>query len=593
MLQEFSFTVTFSDGGTYLYRIDGGEPQHLTSGGTLTLLHGQTALFAALPVGVIYNITEQSAPGYATSGTGHRGTITEVGCEAVFTNTSMPQQIETGRLSISKEVTDLSGGQSDALEKAFSFTIFFSDGGAYWYTIDGGEPQLLASGSALSLQHGQTAMFENLPVGVQYTVTEADYTADGYTALVRDYAGQITGSDSLSLPFVNVYEPAAESGTLSVVKDVTGEMADPDKVFAFEVTFTGAGAPASPQRFTLKAGEQKVFDNIPHGVTYTVRETDSDGALPGVEVVSGFIAGGHNASVRFQNQAPDEPEPPASIRVTKRLAGEYPEADKDKAFCLTLLVDGKETPFTLKPGETMEFEVPAGACYEVREDDSEGYSQSIADGTGTALSGQTVNVAVTNTFENDRVLAEIEGEKTWDLGGYGETVLPPSITVRLVGNDRLVEERLVTPDSNGQWHYRFTAPKYDADGAEIVYTLEEAPLDTFIPAYHGYNIKNTYRPPLSLDPPLIQKVVMGENPPETQFSFLLKGEDGAPMPEGSDGSVKIVTLKGEGNAELGRFTYEKAGVYTYTISELDGGEEGWIYDASLYTLTVTVTEQDG
>ena len=35
--QEFVFTVTFSDGGAYEYTVDGGEPQEIASGGTLTL----------------------------------------------------------------------------------------------------------------------------------------------------------------------------------------------------------------------------------------------------------------------------------------------------------------------------------------------------------------------------------------------------------------------------------------------------------------------------------------------------------------------------------------------------------------------------
>ncbi|MFQ9802192.1 MAG: Spy0128 family protein [Clostridia bacterium] len=44
---------------------------------------------------------------------------------------------------------------------------------------------------------------------------------------------------------------------------------------------------------------------------------------------------------------------------------------------------------------------------------------------------------------------------------------------------------------------------------------------------------------------------------------------------------------------MGRFIFEKAGVYIYTISELNGGEEEWRYDNALYTLTITVTQQEG
>lgn len=40
---QFTFTVSFSDGGTYPYAIDGGEKTDFTSGGTIRLTHGQSA----------------------------------------------------------------------------------------------------------------------------------------------------------------------------------------------------------------------------------------------------------------------------------------------------------------------------------------------------------------------------------------------------------------------------------------------------------------------------------------------------------------------------------------------------------------------
>ncbi len=114
--QEFVFTVTFSDGGAYEYTVDGGEPQEIASGGTLTLKHGQSAVFEQIPVGVLYTVTEQPVPGYTVAGTGHTGTITEEGCTALFTNTYAPSQ--TGSLTVSKEVR----GDGADLQKEFTFT---------------------------------------------------------------------------------------------------------------------------------------------------------------------------------------------------------------------------------------------------------------------------------------------------------------------------------------------------------------------------------------------------------------------------------------------------------------------------------------
>ena len=490
MQQEFTFVVTFSDGGTYSYRIDGGEPQQLPSGGTLVLKHGQKAVFEGLPMGVTYRVTEQPVPGYTVSASGHTGTITEAGSTARFVNTYAPEI--PGSLEISKELKNADGTEltEEQKQKEFAFVVTFSDGGTYEYTIDGGEPQQLQSGGTLVLKAGQTAVFENLP----------------------------------------------------------------------------------------------------NGITYAVREIDAAGYLPAVEEVSGTIVGGEHALAIFQNRVPEEP---GKLIVTKQLAGEYPEADKDKEFHFTLIVDGVEQEFVLKPGESMEFELPPGAHYEVREDDyfPDGYVFTIENGYGTIVAGQTVTAVATNTFAGE-VQTDVEGEKTWVLNGH-EADLPEAITVRLKNGDRIVEEITVIPDENGEWHYTFHAPKYDADGNEIHYTIEEIPVTGFLPSYDGFDIVNTYIPPVKIDPPIIEKVVEGENAPETQFSFLLRGENGAPMPEGSNGNTKIITLNGNGEAEIGTFTFAAPGVYIYTISELNTGGDGWEYDDTVYTLTFTVTMENG
>ncbi|MFQ9798465.1 MAG: DUF5979 domain-containing protein [Clostridia bacterium] len=165
---------------------------------------------------------------------------------------------------------------------------------------------------------------------------------------------------------------------------------------------------------------------------------------------AGTIASGEAAVVKFQNRVPDEAEQPATLRVTKKLEGEYPEAEENKEFHFTLTVDGIAQEFTLKPGESKEFEIAAGAQYELHEDDSftDGYALMLENGIGTALSGQTITVTATNTYIGE-VQAEIKGEKTWELGGH-DVALPESVTVQLKNGDLLVEEATVIPDGNGR-----------------------------------------------------------------------------------------------------------------------------------------------
>lgn len=590
---EFTFTVTFSDNGTYAYRIDGGKVQELESGGLLTLKHGETAVFENIPTGVIYNITEAPVADYVISSIGHQGSITEEGCHAIFTNTYHPESTPTGDLIVTKEVI----GEDADLNKKFAFIAI----------IDGKEHEF-------TLSSGERKEFKDLPAGTAYQVVEKidSETEKNYTATVQQYQGQMIGDETITLPFVNVYETVpGEPGSLEVTKKVVGENGDNEKDFTFSVVFSdGNQYPyyikngnqegsegiqmllTEEGYFFLKAGQTAVFKNLPEGVTYTIKEIDDGGYIPDVTEVSGAIVGGEPSQVTFHNYVLDEPENHGKLQVTKVLEGEYPETDKDRIFKFILIVNGEEKPFTLTPGEMKEFELPQGAIYEVKEKDysKKGYSQSIVNGFGS-IWGELFKVTATNTYVNPPKI-EIAGTKIWNLNGYTEIALPKSITVQLKSQGLLVEEQIVTPDENGEWHYSFTAPKYDAEGKEIVYTIAEVPVDGYKTSYEGNDIVNTYIPPAIVAIPVAKKIVKGNNAPKEHFDFMIKSENDAPMPEDSVENTKVLSVVGSGKVNFGDITFTKEGTYIYTVTELNGGKEGWKYDSSVYTVTATVTEKN-
>jgi len=168
----FEFTVTFSDSEAYEYSIDGDRPETLTSGETLRLKHGQTAVFPKLPVGVLYAVTESPVGGFNISGHGHQGNIVAEGNVAKFINTFIP--IEPGNTEI--QITKVVDGNPPAgdANKEFSFTL----------TIDG----ILQD---FTLKAGETKTFP-LPVGAVYEVTEADYLVDGYSQAITNGFGTAT-----------------------------------------------------------------------------------------------------------------------------------------------------------------------------------------------------------------------------------------------------------------------------------------------------------------------------------------------------------------------------------------------------------------
>ena len=76
---------------------------------------------------------------------------------------------------------------------------------------------------------------------------------------------------------------------------------------------------------------------------------------------------------------------------------------------------------------------------------------------------------------------------------------------------------------------------------------------------------NVYKPAKTeIELPMVNKTVEGNtngNEDKT-FTFTIKGEDGAPLPEKTQ-----VSVTGSGTASTGKTVFDKAGTYKYTITE--------------------------
>ncbi len=201
--QEFTFKVTFSDGGTYTYRIDEGEEQSLESGGTVTLRHGQELVFTAIPSGIGYTVEEMDDENdeYYPLTDEIRGNILEAGSRTDFVNVYMSEQEEPGSLFITKEIVNPDGSEvtEEQKQKNFIFRVTFSEDGEYTYRIDEGEEQSLESDDTIALKHGQKVVFEELPEGVTYRVQEVD--TGGYISEMDSAQGVITAGEETQLDF--------------------------------------------------------------------------------------------------------------------------------------------------------------------------------------------------------------------------------------------------------------------------------------------------------------------------------------------------------------------------------------------------------
>ena len=562
----FEFTITFSDDGSYVYTIDGGAEQTVASGGKIYLKSGQTAQFDAIPTGVHYQIIEKAVTGYSTSSENNAGHIPESGITASFTNLySVPGH---GTLTIEKTIT---GANAD-LTKKFTFTAVIGD-----------------TTETFTLGHNETKIFNNIPYGTDYKITEDDYSDEHYIPENREYIGTITDINrNISLPFVNHYDdnPEPEPGNLTIRKAVQGANADLTKEFTFNIVFEGEGAPDSPQTFTLKHGEDKTFPDIPQGVVYTVTETGNEGYSPDFETTSGVIAGDQTITVHFINRISDIER--FKLTVIKRVVGNPPESDQEKRFNFTLDINGEKHEFSLKAGEiSQEFIVYTGDVYVLTEDDyaMDGYVQSgVINGFGVVGSNDIVVTQFNSYPTPERI--DINGKKTWNTAGMNtEADLPDSITIYLKNGDVIVAT--TTTDQNKNWEYEFKdIPKTNALGVLIHYTVEEVRIPGWYSVITGYDIENFYQPPVTVDEIKVEKSIVGAAAPAGEvFTFVLTAVNDAPMPDKSE-----IQITGAGIASFGPIDYTVPGTYIYTITEVDGGARRWIYDESVYTLTVLVTE---
>ena len=71
-------------------------------------------------------------------------------------------------------------------------------------------------------------------------------------------------------------------------------------------------------------------------------------------------------------------------------------------------------------------------------------------------------------------------------------IRPSSITIALYAGDEKVQSRTVTAADG--WTWSFTAPKYDENGTEIVYTVKAESVDGYTASVDGYNVTIRHEP---------------------------------------------------------------------------------------------------
>ncbi len=288
--------------------------------------------------------------------------------------------------------------------------------------------------------------------------------------------------------------------------------------------------------FELREAEPIESEKIPGMIydktvyTVTVTTTAQDGKLSSVAT---FAKGTEAVQTPvFVNEISLEPIV-LKPYVTKTLLGREPMEDDLFHFHL------EQTTGSFVPGS-----LPGGYSDDVVVD----YKALTEDGGNAYYTQIPVTTVGTYYFRSTETVGTQDGI-TYDAGIY-------HITVDITFKDGQLQKD-VSYVKVGQG-----VPSTETDFVQFVNTY-----------------KNTDSEQIVLDG---KKVLTGRDPIVGEFTFLLQGE----------GISQSVTNKADGSFTFAPITYtvEDVGVHTYTITEIAGNKGGITYDDTVYTVTVTVSD---
>ena len=154
----------------------------------------------------------------------------------------------------------------------------------------------------------------------------------------------------------------------------------------------------------------------------------------------------------------------------------------DKEIAKQVVKADKEGNWTYRFDDLPKYDTEGKAyTYTIQEENVPGYT--------TKVNGYDL----VNTYRNTET-TEVSGIKTWNDNDNKFNTRPESITVKLMQNDKEIDDQIVKADKKGNWTYRFDKlPKYDAEGKAYTYTIQEENVLGYTSEINGYDLVNTYR----------------------------------------------------------------------------------------------------
>ena len=427
--KEFEYTVTAAKDGT---AVSGtyGDVTFENGTASFSLKGGEEKHIRGLHNGTIYTVTQKSYEDeeYVTVPASYvrTGTVaTNVTDEALFTNT----KVYSGTLKVGTQVYETGSDTT----KEFRYTVTLSDtnvNGQY------GEMTFTNGVATFWLRSGETETANYLPY-CDYTVTQADYTNEGYITTSTGTTGTLSKDQVAVASFSN---SKFEYSSLTVKNSVITATGDPDVSFSYTIKLSETiTANYGDMKFvngvctfTLKDGEEIKGTEFPNDIGYTVTQEAVDGYTTTSTGATG-VFNGIDKTASFQNAGQNT----GYLYVYNYVNGN--DCDKEKAFEYTITLSNTKLSatfgdvavvngvgkFTLKDQESISITgLPENIGYTIEQVDysSEGYSASNLTSSGKiyASAGRSAIFSNTkNTFGSITVKIALGGNAPHPTKSFG------------------------------------------------------------------------------------------------------------------------------------------------------------------------------
>ncbi len=714
----FKFRVTASTSGNFNSWITALDETPSGAPTTATFTNGvyefemkkdQTLWLSGLPAGTRYTVEEISDNddykiksvhvNEVSTGTIASGTVAQYFIDDIdFVNTA----ISDGNLAITKRVVDNNGREVD-ISNNISFTAEVTLTNAAGAAVSGSFESTKGSITAdangkftVNLKEGESLIVRGIPEETRYSVEETNIpTGFAFSANRSSMDGIINSSINNEALIVNQYSPVGTNGSdISVVinKEITGgrtnwlqgesytfnlerltagstgtviasaniDYNDTNKSHLFTLSAENyAEAGTYYYRITEERGTQGgiTYDTAERRFSVTVADSDMDGDLEITAVSNNLntvVSGNWTVTASFNNVYAATGSATAKIDIEKQFATNHSlsgyqfalydkdpsqDSEADEIIKSTLSDAQGKASITLNyaanvVGQTFTYylaEIGRGELinnidyseqvYEVKvtvKDDLDGTisTETIISGleAGTTVptfintyvpsSSDYVTIFGQKVIDGDRILNANEFE--FELSAVTQGAPMPSTTsVKNMANGYFVFPAIEFKDGDeGTYEYEITEVDTNKIGGfsydNTVYTVTVTVTDNGnqqIEANAVINngtsdvdnivFTNTYDPVDAKVTLRGTKLLTGKKMQFGEFDFWLQAvTPDAPMPATS--AVAHNNEKGE--IVFGEITFKKAGVYNYTLREVNLNDDRYDCDESVYEVKITVTD---